>query len=287
MLVVSAQATAMTVYDVIQLSKNSYSDQDIIALIETTDSAFELEATDIPRLVELGVSEAVIQVMLKAVPAENKPENGTADTDSRPEQPVPRAEIDSKPLAEPGSGGHRHQVVSLFGIRLFALRDEGAYPSVTARAKAVAEHLTNASAMDGQFQAVHVAGSDAVMFTATGTRQTVMIVSVSARDANTYQRRSGRRVTPDLLAAYWSDLLTDYWSIALGNRPPERLAMLHEGEALQELYGSLDTSISNEADRLTGAFQSLPKQEQDHLLQLAVSIPRDFNAIDEHTGEAP
>ena len=64
MLAVSVQATAMTVYDVIQLSKKSYSDQDIISLIEITDSAFELKAEDISRLVELGVSEPVIQVML-------------------------------------------------------------------------------------------------------------------------------------------------------------------------------------------------------------------------------
>jgi len=308
MLAVPAQVAAMTVYDVIQLSKKSYSDQDIIALIETTDSAFELNADDIPRLVELGVSESVIQVMLSAVPAEppvepapdvapdkfatvpagNRDDDvGTASTYINSDRLVPRAEIDSEPLVESGSGGHRHEVVNLSGIRLFVLRDEGIYPSVTARARVVAERLRVASARDGQFQPVHVAGSDAVMFTVTETAQTVTVVSVSVQDANAYQRRSGRRVTPDLLAAYWSDLLTDYWSIALGSRPPDRLVMLHEGEALQDLYERLDTSINNAADRLTAAFQSLPKQERKHLLQLAEFVPRDFNAADEHTGEAP
>ena len=291
-LVVSARATAMTVYDVIQLSNNSYSDQDIIALIEATDSAFELNADDISSLVELGVSEPVIQVMLKAVPAEPpvdyKPGSGTTTVYNTSEKLVPRADINSEPMKEPGSGRHHHQVLTLSGIRLFLLRDEGGYPTVTARARAVVDRLRAASAMDGgQFQPVHVAGSDAVMFTVTGTTQTVIVVSVSAQDASAYQRRSGRRVTPDLLAAYWSDLLTDYWSLALDGRPPVRLAKLHEGEALQELYDGLDTSIKDDADRLAGAFQSLPKQEREHLLRLATSVPRDFKATDEHARETP
>ncbi|HED14935.1 MAG TPA: hypothetical protein ENI62_15005 [Gammaproteobacteria bacterium] len=296
MLAVSAQAAAMTVYDVIQLSKKSYSDQDIIALIETTGSAFELKADDIPRLVKLGVSEPVIQVMLSAVPAEPPVESSpdaapeqfaTIPLDIKSDKLVPRAVIDSEPLTEPGSGRHHHQAINFSGIRLFVLRDEGGYPSVAARARMVADRLRAASALDGQFRPAHVAGNDTVMFTVTGTSQTVMVISISAQDASAYQRRSGRRVTPNLLASYWSDLLTDYWSIALSGQPPDRLSMLHEGEALQELYKSLDTSIDNEADRLTGAFQSLPKQEQDHLLQLAVSVPRNFNTTDVHTGEAP
>ena len=308
MLAVSAQATAMTVYDVIQLSKKSYSDQDIIALIETTDSAFELKAGDVARLVELGVSEPVIQAMLKAIPAkplaepdhdtatgqyftnpaDKIPGSGTAIAYITSSKSVPRADINSEILEESGSGRHHHQVITFSGISLFVLRDEGNYPSVSARARAVVDRLRTASAIDdGQFQPAHVAGSDTVMFTAAGSGRTFIIVSVSPRDASAYQRRSGRRVTPDLLAAYWSDLLTDYWSLALGSRPPDRLATLHEGEALQELYDGLDKSISNDADRLTGAFQSLPKQERDHLLQLAVSVPRDFNATDEHTGETP
>jgi len=308
MLGMTTQVTAMTVYDVIQLSKKSYSDQDIIALIETTNSAFELKADDIPRLVELGVSEQVIQVMLKAVPAEpplasapdtapgkygalpvdKQPGSGTAIAYIASEKLVPRADISSEPLREAGSGGHRHQVIMLSGIRLFVLRDESGYPTVTVRARTVAERLRAASTMDdGQFQPAHVAGSDAVIFTADKTTRTITVVSVSPQDASAYQRRSGRRVTPDLLAAYWSDLLTDYWSLALDSQPPVRLAKLHEGEALQELYDRLDTSIENNTDRLTGAFQSLSKQEQEHLSQLAVSVPRGFSDTDEHSGETP
>ncbi len=65
-----SQAFALTIYDVLQLSGKEYSDDDIIALIQATNSAFELKAEDIPRLMELGVSETVIQTMLKAVPEE-------------------------------------------------------------------------------------------------------------------------------------------------------------------------------------------------------------------------
>ena len=300
MLAVSAQANAMTVYDVIQLSKKGYADEDVIALIEVTDSAFELQADDIPRLVELGVSEPVIQTMLKAVPAEPAPDAAPGQyVDSKPvsetvisygtvDKPAPRADINSEPLEEPGSGGHHHQVITLSGIRLFVLRDEGGYSSVAARASVVADRLREASAVDGgQFQPAHVAGGDVVLFTAPGVASPVTVVSVSARDARAYQQRSGRRVTTDLLAAYWSALMSDYWSLALDGQAPARLARLHEGEALQELFDGLDTSVKNTADRLTGALQSLPVQEQEHLSRLATSVPRDFEAIDEHAGETP
>ncbi len=62
-------AGALSIVDIVQLSQNSYSEEAIIKLIEVTSSAFELEAEDVPRLKELGVSEAVIRVMLERVPA--------------------------------------------------------------------------------------------------------------------------------------------------------------------------------------------------------------------------
>jgi len=79
-LTVCGQVYALTVYDVIQLSSKDYSSQDIVALIAATDSRFALKAEDIPRLMDLGVSETVIQVMLKAAHLETQ-------TDS-PEDPA-------------------------------------------------------------------------------------------------------------------------------------------------------------------------------------------------------
>ncbi len=63
-----SSAHALTVYDVIQLSNKKYNNTEIIKLIDDTGSAFELTAEDIPKLIELGVSEPVVQSMLKAKP---------------------------------------------------------------------------------------------------------------------------------------------------------------------------------------------------------------------------
>ncbi len=68
-LTVATPAAALSIVDIIQLSQNDYSEEEIIKLIEVTKSAFELEAADLPRLKDLGVREAVIRVMLKRVPA--------------------------------------------------------------------------------------------------------------------------------------------------------------------------------------------------------------------------
>ena len=68
-LTVATPAAALSIVDIIQLSQNDYSEAEIIKLIEVTESAFELEAADLPRLKGLGVHEAVIRVMLERVPA--------------------------------------------------------------------------------------------------------------------------------------------------------------------------------------------------------------------------
>ncbi len=70
-LAMATPAGALSIVDIVQLSQNSYSEEAIIKLIEVTSSAFELAAEDVPRLKELGVSEAVIRVMLERVPAES------------------------------------------------------------------------------------------------------------------------------------------------------------------------------------------------------------------------
>ncbi len=306
MLVVSTQAFGITVYDILQLSKKNYSDKEIIALMKATDSAFSLNAEDIAHLSELGVSEPVIQAMLKAVPSnETVTQTASGQHDSDPgdskfnsndviiaipapaDNLPPRADIVSERLQESGAGHHQHQVITLSGIRLFILRDEGSYSSLDERARAVVKRLSAASSEDGEFHPEHVAGSDAVIFTAAGSTQKTLIISVSKEDAHAYQRRSGRHISQDLLAAYWSDLLSDYWALAFGGQQPERLAKLHEGGALQDLYERLDKSDTAGEHRLSRAFQSLPKQEQDHLLKLAVSVPDDFIASEEHEAKTP
>ena len=130
------QAIALTVYDVIQLSGKNYGDDDIIALFQATNSAFEIKAEDIPRLMELGVSETVIQAMLKAVPkeivahpvatspatspgaaisptpVEHAPGSGTAANTATvfiaPSKTIAGGSLDFQPFREPGAGGHHH-----------------------------------------------------------------------------------------------------------------------------------------------------------------------------------
>ena len=64
----SSAASALTILDVIQLSQRNYTDEQIIGIIEATNAVFELEAADLPRLKQLGVSEAVIRVMVRRRP---------------------------------------------------------------------------------------------------------------------------------------------------------------------------------------------------------------------------
>jgi len=315
-LTVCGQVYALNVYDVIQLSGKDYSDQDILALIEVTDSAFALKAEDIPRLVDLGVSETVIQAMLKATspetpsdspadPAQQEPtasvtsnHNDVIDSVAKPagstsvyiasNNAIARKGFSAEPFEETAADGHRHRVITLSGMQLFVLRDEGQYPSVAARGNAVVNRLEEAASFgSGTFQSVHIAGKDAVMFSERHGVRAVVIVSVSEHDAYTYQRRSGRRVTAGLLAAYWSALLSDYWSIAITDEPPARLTSLHEGEALQALYDRLAASDASDGSKRAGTLQSLPHQERDHLFRLTTEVPHDFNTRSLPAAELP
>ena len=87
-LTVPRMVYSLSIYDVIMLSQKDYEADDIIALIETTGSAFDLTAKDVTRLKEAGVSEAVIQAMLAVVllePQENTniPSKPTANQQSQ------------------------------------------------------------------------------------------------------------------------------------------------------------------------------------------------------------
>lgn len=76
-LLAAAPARAISVHDVVQLSRKGYSDRQIVDLMNATDSAFRLEAADLPRLKEQGLSEAVIRAMLE------RSASGTSDASPR------------------------------------------------------------------------------------------------------------------------------------------------------------------------------------------------------------
>lgn len=276
------QAFALTVYDVIQLSRKNYSDDDITALIQVTDSAFALKAADVTRLMELGVSERVVQAMLKAVPDETAatpPETvftGLATT-------VAGGHFAHKPFSESGVGRHHHSVVTLAGFRLLVLRSEGSFPSVAARGDAVVKQLGRAASMgSGTFRPDHSVGHGMVVFYGKNVQNPMIILKVSDSDALAYQQRSGRKVTPALLAAYWSDLLSDYWAIVVNKAAPARLSGLHEGEALDSLFEQWEKSRKAGSARLGDTARLLPRQMQQHLLQLATTVPHDFSVRGSH-----
>ncbi len=292
---------ALSVFDTIQLSKRGYSDQEIVDLIEATDSAFDLEAKDLPKLKQLGVSERVIRAMLeRAVTAEHAgvedaPHEPEAAHESEPhnapsavvlphvDAPPPstprrHSPFTASPHPEERAGHHVHLVLALDGLELLVLRDEGGYPSIESRGRAVIERLGEAwAAGRGRFTAQRVGSGAQVVFragTAEGTQQTILVLKVSTGDARAYELRSGRGVTPDLLARYWADLLSDFGAVSRGERP-ERLLALHEGEALAVLREAL--ARLGEPDRTLGAAaEGVPSSTRHHLLRLAQTVPMEY-----------
>lgn len=308
--------SALSVYDIIQLKQKNYDDQTIIDLIKATDSAFKLKADDIIRLKELGISESVMQTMLKAThkepdlaPDNHSPSPSTTSNASshhasiEPSSAgdivlhntttafvVPNASrlFDSSLFKEANSGHHDHNAINLMGIRLLVLRDEGVFSSVATRADTIVTRLEQAvTAGEGSFHSGRSATDNAIMFYPNGADNPLIILNVSRSDASAYQLRSGRKVTPEQLAAYWSDLLSDYWSIVINSVAPDRLADLHEGEVLKALHEQWQKSNETESAQLADAAQLLPRPQQQHLLRLAMTVPRDFLINTSHQVKQP
>lgn len=295
--VIPLSAHALSVYDVIQLNQKNYSDKDIIALIDATGSAFKLQAEDVVRLKDEGLGEPVIQAMLKAVPGGNENQR-VATVDGAQVNPeasslttqktIAGGRFKVEPFKELEPGRHRHSAVVLAGVQLLVLRATGGFTSVVERADAVVKRLEKAALMgEGAFRASTAMDDNAVMFYGRVADKPVAILQVSHMDAHAYQRRSGRAVTPALLAAYWSDLLSDYWSIAINETTPNRLADIHEGEVLTALYLEWEKSRETASVQLMDAAQLLPRQQQQHLLRLASTVPHDFLINSTHLLEQP
>ena len=275
-------AWSVSIYDIIELSRQGYSDDEVVRIIQGTGSVFALTAKDIPRLKNLGVSETVIRSMLTTVPANNA---------SAPPLPADSTgpslgQFSVQLVAEEASGGHLHAFVTLDELPILILRDEGHFSSVQERGKAVARNLGNAVAKgEGRFEVVHVSGEDRVVY--QSSRQGGLpIVSVTRRDVHAYDVRSEPRVTADLLAAYWAALLNDYWAITFFQQPPSELAKLHRGDALMLLFRLVNESPSAEPLNLGMAVQQLPGVVRRHLQNLAQAVPDDFETPTDANGES-
>ena len=148
---------------------------------------------------------------------------------------------------------------------------------MAARAGAIVRRLRAAwSQAPGEFRPRHEGGTHAVVFLSREGRGGMGVISVSRGDARAYQRRSNRPVTPDLLAAYWSDLLSDYWSVAFQGEAATRLVGLHEGEALRALSEQLAGTSGHDAEPFAAAVRLSPPALRYHLWELATSVPRQF-----------
>lgn len=100
LLALTRPATAVSLYDVIQLSKSGFTDEDVIEVIRATGSRFQLDADSIVTLKKEGVSEDVIQAMLKAgsrVRADRDPEYSNAANRSNNEDSSWRTRADDRP----------------------------------------------------------------------------------------------------------------------------------------------------------------------------------------------
>ena len=90
------ESWAISLYDVIQMSKEGYSDREIIKLIDVTQARFQLDAEAIVSLKEAGVSERVIQALIEVSPPAHRPtqtppshrDSRAADTSREPVPPA-------------------------------------------------------------------------------------------------------------------------------------------------------------------------------------------------------
>lgn len=88
-----ARADALTVRDVIELSKAKVSDQVLLALIEVDRSVFTLDTAALKQLQEAGVSDAVIVALIRS--------GRTPDARTEPVPPPEPEQVSEGPATEP------------------------------------------------------------------------------------------------------------------------------------------------------------------------------------------
>jgi hypothetical protein len=281
-LLITTPVSALSVYDMILLSRQDFSDEQLISLIDATESAFQLTAEDVARLNDLGVSEPVIQKMLSVTVLTSEGDSDAVvsatpsqalDLISAPAAPAPpRSRFTVRLEVEAGAGSHDHALILLDEMPLMILRDEGDSATVLKRAQLVAEHLDHTSVERGRFSSI-VRGDRAVILYEPEEGTVHPVLSVTGADAVAFQRRSNRvDLDAAILAAYWSSLLDDIWSVAFRGEEPQRLSGLHDSDALRLLF---DLTVTT-GDDLGSAVARMPSEVQHHLEELIHTVPSDF-----------
>src|SRR6266536_1117001 len=106
-----AALSAISVFDVIRLSQQKYSDDEIVRIIQATDSRFVVNADDTTRLRKEGVTEVVIREMLSR-PAREKADAPAAKPSAKPARP-PAAVKGSRTEAPMETRGPSHDPASI------------------------------------------------------------------------------------------------------------------------------------------------------------------------------
>lgn len=306
---------AISLYDIIQLTKKGYRDDQIIAMIDATGSRFETDADTLLTLKREGVHEKVIQAIIAASdgppaaqppassndpswrtapvqpaeqPGESRPHEHAADatrSGSAGAMVAPSRVRTNAPLMfsalafeEAAAGHHQHYALALGDVPVIILRDEAGFPTVGERAQAAADVLNRAAAGTSTLFA-----SRGALFAQMPNGAAAQVLKIEHADVIGLQRRSVGRIASDRVGAYWAALLGDYVDLASG-REPRRLVS-HGISGVQMLYRELspvsDGSATISSDALRAAIDRLPGDDREALIDLAGYIPAKFRPSEE------
>ncbi len=138
---------AISVFDVIRLTQEKYSDQEIIKVIRVTDSRFVLTADDTARLKKEGVTENVIREMLSR-PAKEKAASSPVQSSTKPARPASTAARDSGKEAPPEAHTQPHDSAAVLNEIVRMTKAGLADETVLAFAKAHRADLPSAMPAD-------------------------------------------------------------------------------------------------------------------------------------------
>jgi len=285
-----ASLAAISVFDVIRLSQERYSDEEIIRLIQTTDSRFVLSAEDTVRLRKAGVTEGVIREMLSRPAPQREPGPPLPESAMNPSRSPatvrgsgddvrygrrPEPPFSGSPYREGSADHHAHAAVTLGGIEVLIVRDGASFSSPLARARAIAQKLNGLAAhASGRFGA-RTAGRDSKVIFEGSDGAATDVVAVTPADVAAYRAGGRQQVSAGTLASFWAALLNDYWAIGVAGKPPRYLVDSRDGQALEELSRAIRLPAG--AAAVSAALDSLGRTDREHLRRLPTAVPEDVD----------
>lgn len=288
-----ASLAAISVFDVIRLSQERYSDEEIIRLIQTTDSRFVLSAEDTVRLRKAGVTEGVIREMLSRPAPQRESEPPASEGAANPSRSPatvrgsgddvrygrrPELLFSGSPYRERSADRHAHAAVTLGGIEVLIVRNEASFSSPLARARAVAQTLNGLAAhASGRF-AARAAGRDLKVIFEGSDGAATDVVAVTPADVAAYRAGGRQQVSAGTLASFWAALLNDYWAIGVAGKPPRYLVDSRDGQALEELSRAVRLPAGpRNAAAVRAGLESLGRTDREHLRRLPTAVPEDLD----------